>query len=86
MNTAGQLSISDARINLPNLVDSVSKYLNRVVITVNGIPKATLVSPEELESLEETAEILAIPGAKARIKRGAEQIARGEFVRLSDLQ
>lgn len=86
MNTSNQIPISDARANLPELVDKVSKYLDRVVITVNGKPKATLVSLEELESLEETAEILAIPGAKARIKRGAEQIKKGKFVRLSDLK
>lgn len=86
MNTSNQVPISDARANLPDLVDKVSKYLDRVVITVNGKPKATLVSLEELESLEETAEILSIPGAKARIKRGTQQIKKGEFVALSDLK
>ena len=61
--------ISDARANLPDLVNKVNKNLDRVVITVNGQPKAILVSAEELESLEETAEILAIPGASESILR-----------------
>lgn len=80
------ISISDFRKKLPSLVSRVDKYMDRVVITVKGQPKATLISAEELESLEETAEILAIPGALASIKRGKEQIRRGEFVKLSDLK
>ena len=80
------VSISNARANLPDLVEKVNKNMDRVVITVNGKPKATLVSAEELESLEETAEILAIPGALEDIKEGMEQIKRGEFTRLEDLK
>ncbi|OGH13932.1 MAG: hypothetical protein A3H50_03700 [Candidatus Levybacteria bacterium RIFCSPLOWO2_02_FULL_37_10] len=80
------VSISNARANLPNLVEKVDKNMDRVIITVNGKPKATLISAEELESLEETAEILAIPGALKDIKEGMEQIKRGEFTRLEDLK
>jgi antitoxin YefM len=80
------ISISDARQQLPNLVSKVNKYLDRVVITVKGQPKATLISAEELESLEETAEILAIPGALKSIKKGRKQIKKGEFVKLSDIK
>jgi len=79
------VAISDARANLPELVNRVNKNLDRVVITINGQPKAVLLSEEELESLEETAEILAIPGAKESIKKGKKQIKEGKFVKLSDL-
>lgn len=79
------VAISDARANLPELVNRVNKNLDRVTITINGKPKAVLVSEEELESLEETAEILAIPGALASIKKGEKQIKEGKFVRLEDL-
>ena len=72
-NMTNLISISDARAKLPGLVSRVSKYMDRVVITVNGQPKATLVSAEELESFEETAEILAIPGAKKDIMEGYKQ-------------
>lgn len=80
------VTISDARANLPELVNKVNKNLDRIVITINGKPKAVLVSEEELESLEETAEILAIPGAKKSIQEGKKQIKKGEFVRLADLK
>lgn len=85
-NMTNLMSISNVRGQLPNLVSRVSKYMDRVVITVRGQPKATLISAEELESLEETAEILAIPGALKSIKKGQEQIKRGKFVLLSDLK
>ena len=79
------VAISDARANLQELVNKVNKNLDRVVITINGQPKAVLLSEEELESLEETAEILAIPGAKENVKKGKKQIKEGKFVKLSDL-
>ena len=82
---ANLISISDARAQLPKLVSKVNKYMDRVVITVKGQPKATLISADELESLEETAEILAIPGALDRIKKGERQIRKGETVRFEDL-
>lgn len=79
------ISISDVRANLPELVAQVSNTLGRIIITVNGQPKATLVSAEELESLEETAEILSIPGAKESILRGLKQAKKGKGISLSDL-
>jgi len=79
------MSISDARSNLPDLVDTVSNTLGRVTITVNGKPKAILLSAEELESLEETAEILSIPGAKKSIKQGLKEAKKGMGTPLSQL-
>lgn len=80
------ISISQARAKLPDLVEKVNKNMDRIVITVNGKPKATLVSAEELESLEETAEILAIPGALEDIKKSEEDIKKGRFIKLEDLK
>ena len=60
--------------------------MDRIIITVNGKPKATLLSAEELESLEETAEVLAIPNIKKDISESRKQIKSGEFVSLSDLK
>ena len=79
------MSISDVRSNLPELVTKVSDTLGRVTITVNGQPKAILVSAEELESLEETAEILSIPGAKKSIKQGLNEAKKGQGTPLSQL-
>lgn len=80
------ISISDARANLPDLITKVSDNLSRITITVNGQPKAILVSAEELETLEETAEVLAIPHIKEDIKKSREQIKKGDFIPLSKLK
>ena len=81
------IAISDARANLPDLVTKINKNLDRAVITVNGQPKAVIVSIDELESLEETAEVLSsIPGIKKDIETSREQIKKGEFIPLSDLK
>jgi len=80
------IAISDARANLPELVNKVSNNLDRVVITINGQPKAVLVSEEELSSLEETAEILAIPEARKEIKLGLSQAKKGQGIPLSKLK
>lgn len=81
------IAISDARANLPDLVTKINKNLDRAVITVNGQPKAVIVSIDELESLEETAEVLSsIPGIKKDIETSRKQIKKGEFTPLSDLK
>ncbi len=79
------IAISDARANLPDLVNKVNDNFERFVITINGQPKAVLVSEEELESLEETAEILAIPGAREAIDRGVAQAKKGNMQPLEDI-
>jgi len=79
------MSISDVRSNLPELVAKVSDTLDRVTITVNGQPKAIIVSAEELESLEETAEIISIPGAKKSIIQGLIEAKKGKGTPLSQL-
>lgn len=80
MDTIG---ISDARTNLPKIIDDVYEKLKSFVITVSGKPKAVIMSVEELESLQETAEILAIPGALENIKKGTEDAKKGRGIPLS---
>jgi prevent-host-death family protein len=80
------ISVSNARAALPDLVNKVSKNMDRVTITVNGQPKATLISSEELESYEETAEVLSIPGAKDSIIEGLKQAKKGKGTPISYLK
>jgi len=80
------MTISDARANLKDLVGKVNKGFERILITVNGRPKVAVLSLEELESLEETAEIMAIRGAKASIIRGMKQVDKKQGVALSTIK
>lgn len=80
------ISISDVRSNLPDLVDKVNKKLDRVTITVNGQPKATLISAAELDSLEETLEILSNPKLMRELKKAEKEIDEGKSITLEELQ
>jgi prevent-host-death family protein len=64
------LSLSEAKMKLSKLVDTVSSTDEEVVITKNGRPAAVLVSPEEFESLQETAAVRADRDLMAEIKKG----------------
>lgn len=62
------LPLADVRDRLSPLVGSVQSTHERVVITKNGRPSAVLIAYDDLESLEETLEILADPEAVAAIR------------------
>ncbi len=64
------LSLSEAKMKLSKLVETVSSTDEEVVITKNGRPAAVLVSPEEFESLQETAAIRADKDLTGEIKKG----------------
>ncbi len=76
------IAISNLRANLPNLINRVSEKLERLIITVSGKPKAVVISSEELESLEETAEILSVSGAYDKIKKGTREAKKGKGIPL----
>lgn len=80
------ISISDVRARLPDLVDKVNKKLDRVTITVNGQPKAVLLSAEELESIEETLEILSNHKLMKDLKKAEKEIEEGQYITLEELE
>ena len=79
------MSISQVRADLPDVVKKINKNMDRVVITVSGKPQAVLVSQDELESWEETVEILSIPGARESIKKGLKDVKAGRVTPLEDV-
>jgi len=80
------MSLSEARNNLPKLIKEISETEGRITITVSGKPKATLINSEELESLEETADVLSIPGAKDSILKGLKEAKKEKGVSLSEIE
>jgi len=64
------LSLSEAKMKLSKLVETVSSIDEEVVITKNGRPAAVLVSPGEFESLQEAAAIRADKDLTGEIKKG----------------
>jgi antitoxin YefM len=78
-------SLANVRAQLSAFVDSVNGTHERVVITRNGEPAAVLISPDDLESLEETIAILSDPEAMRQIEESRTAIAEGNVVELDQV-
>ncbi len=75
MNT---LSVSEAKMKLSALVDSVKTTDQEVVITKNGKPVAVLVSPDEFESWRETMAIRFDSDFMKEIKKGLSALKKNK--------
>lgn len=72
------LSLSEAKMKLSSLVDSVHKTDEEVVITKNGSPAAVLISPDEFEGWKETIAIHSDSAFMDEIKKGADALKKGK--------
>jgi prevent-host-death family protein len=64
------LSLSEAKMKLSALIESVKTTDEEVIITKNGSPAAVLVSPDEYESWQETLAIRTDRELTTEIKSG----------------
>lgn len=71
------LPLAEIKARLSEVVDRIEGQHQRIILTRNGRPAAVLLSPDDLEALEDTLEILSNPEAVAEIQRAREEIARG---------
>ena len=70
------LSLSEAKMKLSALIDSIGITDEEIVITKNGRPAAVLVSPDEFESWQETLIVRSDIELMEEIKRGLSAIKR----------
>ncbi len=70
------LSVSEAKMKLSGIVESIRSSDQEVVITKNGAPAAVLISPDEYERLKETSAILADAALLSEIKKGLSELKR----------
>jgi prevent-host-death family protein len=80
------LPLADVKNRLSEVVDRVASQHDRVTITRNGRPAAVLVSPEDLESLEETLSILSDPKELAALRRGLADLDAGRTITMEELK
>lgn len=71
------LPIAEVKAKLNQLVADVAATDEAVTITRNGRAAAVLVSHEEFESWEETADIVADPEFLAEIRKGIADLKKG---------
>src|SRR5665213_202303 len=69
------ISLAAVKDRFSEIVDRVNKQHDRVIVTRNGVPAVVLVSVEELESLEETLEILSDQSAMDAIRESEREVA-----------
>lgn len=72
--------LTEARDHLSDLVDGVEETHERVVITRRGRPAAVLVSPDDLEALEETLSVLGSPEAMRQLAESRAAVAAGDVL------
>lgn len=80
------LPLAEIKKRLSEIVDGVEGRHDRVVLTRNGRPAAVIMSPDELESLEETLDLLSDPAAMREIRDGEAAIAAGDVVSAEELR
>jgi antitoxin YefM len=72
------LPLATVKARFSEIVDRVMRQQDRIVVTRNGKPVAVLVSPEDLESLEETLAIMSDRSLMAQIRESEKAIERSE--------
>lgn len=80
------LPLAEIKAHLSEIVDRVEEQHERITLTRNGRPAAILMSPDDLEALEDTLELLADPRARAEIERARTDIAKGKGIGAEELK
>jgi prevent-host-death family protein len=79
------LSLSEVKMKLSALVDSVHSTDEEITITKNGRPVAVIVSPDEFESWKETQAVMSDADLMKEIRIGFKAF-RGKKARLYTLE
>lgn len=77
MSPAEHVSLADAKNHLSEVVDRLEREHGRVVITRHGRPAVVMLSLDDLESLEESLDILSNPDLVAEIHEAQAETAAG---------
>ncbi len=80
------MSLADVRNHLSEVVERLEREHGRVVITKHGRPAAVVLSIEDLESLEETLDVLSSPALMNDILEAVEGSPPGDEAPLTKAQ
>ena len=83
MSVSEQMSLADVKIRLSEVVDRLEREHGRVIITKHGHPAAVVISVEDLESLEETLDIMGSAALLADIRESLTELSAGQVPVLS---
>ena len=77
MSVSEQMPLADVKNRLSEVVDRLQREHGRVVITKHGHPAAVVMSIEDLESLEESLDIMDSAELLADIRESLADVAAG---------
>jgi antitoxin YefM len=80
---AEQMPLADVKNRLSEVVDRLQREHGRVVITKHGRPAAVVLSVEDLESLEETLDVMGSAALLDDIREALRELAAANPVVLS---
>lgn len=71
------MALRDVKNRLSEVVDQVEREHGRVVITRHGKAAAVVISTDDLESLEETLEVVSRPKLITEVRDSLAELAAG---------
>ena len=71
------ITLKELRPALPKVVNAIDSKMDRYVVTRHGKSVIVMLNIEDYESLMETLDILADPGAKKGIRQGVRDAGQG---------
>ncbi|MDP1794303.1 MAG: type II toxin-antitoxin system Phd/YefM family antitoxin [Acidimicrobiales bacterium] len=83
MALSDHLPLADVKNRFSEVVDKLEREHGRVVVTKHGQPAVVMLSVEDLESLEETLEVLSNTPLRDSVKAGEADVKAGKVERLS---
>ncbi|WP_419848586.1 type II toxin-antitoxin system Phd/YefM family antitoxin [Candidatus Poriferisocius sp.] len=81
---ADTIPFSEVKAHLSELADRVETQRDRILVTRNGRPSFVLMSPDELESIEETLDILSDSELVESLRESLQEAAEEKLLRLRD--
>ena len=80
------LPLAEVKAKFSEMVDRVEQQHERITVTRNGRPAAVLMSAEELDTLEDTLELLSDPTSMAEIQEARLEVRAGRTVSAEELR
>ncbi len=77
MSVSEQMPLADVKNRLSEVVDRLEREHGRVVITKHGHPAAVVMNVDDLESLEESLDIMDSVSLLAEIRASLADVAAG---------
>jgi antitoxin YefM len=75
MSVSEQMPLADVKNRLSEVVDRLEREHGRVIITKHGHPAAVVISVDDLESLEETLDIMDSAALLADIRESLAELS-----------